>query len=61
MSNNIKCKYCNCNIVCKYGKSPLNKQRYKCSKCHRTFINDMDNRIKFNSNIKSFAILTIIS
>ena len=61
MCNNIKCKYCNCNIVCKCGKSSLNKQRYKCSKCHKTFINDIDNRIKFNTNIKSFAILLYLN
>ena len=61
-SNNvIKCKYCNSDIICKCGKSSLGKQRYKCGKCHRTFINDIDNRIKHNIDERKICILNYLN
>ena len=45
MCKDIKCKYCNSSKVVKNG-TQMNKQRYKCRECNKTFILEKDNRIK---------------
>lgn len=37
----VKCRFCDCDEVWKYGKNRLGIQRYKCSKCGKVFL-DVD-------------------
>lgn len=36
----VRCTICRSNVVTKHGTTPLNKQRYLCNSCGRTFVLD---------------------
>ena len=62
MCNDIKCKYCNSNLVFKIGHSSYNnKQRYKCNNCNKTWTEGEDSRIKHSLTERKFCITSYLN